>query len=265
MGKREEFHSIGRRARDPSGARSHHFACVVPIEFQVLGLSCPEELFDFDVFLDNPQPFFKFARNLYYPLGGSAPARPSDSHKLLALLEERRKLLRVYSQNIDGLEEEAGVSAKKIVYAHGSLQHATCCKCKRKVLSDEIRDDIWNGVVARCRAAIPAQKGKGKGGTAPSGSSSSGGASSTALPALVASRTSARKRLREADEPSQPSASSSSSSKTGLCGGIMKPGVTFFGEHLNDNVRRCLEVDRDKVDALIVMGTSLSVYVRIVL
>jgi hypothetical protein len=39
----------------------------------------------------------------------------------------------------------------------------------------------------------------------------------------------------------------------------MKPGVTFFGEHLSDSVRRCLEVDRDKVDALIVMGTSLSV------
>jgi hypothetical protein len=39
----------------------------------------------------------------------------------------------------------------------------------------------------------------------------------------------------------------------------MKPGVTFFGEHLIDSVRRCLEVDRTKVDALIVMGTSLSV------
>lgn len=222
---------------------------------QALGLSCPEELFDFDVFLDNPQPFYKFARNLYYPLGGTAPARPSDSHTLLALIEERRKLLRVYSQNIDGLEEEAGVSSKKIVYAHGSLQHATCCKCKHKVPSVEIRNDIWNGVVARCRAATPAPKVKGRIGADPS--SILDGASAIASPALVASRSSARKRLRETDEPSQPS-----SSESGLCGGIMKPGITFFGEHLNDNVRRCLEADRDKVDALIVMGTSLSVYVR---
>lgn len=218
-------------------------------------MSCPEELFDFDVFLDNPQPFFKFARNLYYPLGGSAPARPSDSHKLLALLEQRKKLLRVYSQNIDGLEEEAGVSAKKVVYAHGSLQHATCCKCKRKVPADEIRDDIWNGVVARCKAAIPAPKGKGKSG-ADRTRSCRDGAPSTAPPGAVApSRSSARKRSREADEPPK------APSENGLCGGVMKPGVTFFGEHLNDNVRRCLEVDRDKVDALIVMGTSLSVYV----
>jgi NAD-dependent SIR2 family protein deacetylase len=28
--------------------------------------------------------------------------KPSDSHKLLALLEEKKMLLRVYSQNIDG-------------------------------------------------------------------------------------------------------------------------------------------------------------------
>jgi NAD+-dependent protein deacetylase SIR2 len=245
-----------RLVLDTFDARSNLCVTYCPDLVQVLGLSCPEELFDFDVFLDNPQPFFKFARNLYYPLGGSAPARPSDSHKLLALLEERRKLLRVYSQNIDGLEEEAGVSAKKIVYAHGSLQHATCCKCKRKVPSDEIRDDIWNGEVARCRAVAPAPKGRGKSGAA----SSSDGPSSTASPVpVVASRSSARKRLREAGEPSQPP----SSSEAGLCGGIMKPGVTFFGEHLNDSVRRCLEVDRDKVDALIVMGTSLSVYVSI--
>jgi NAD-dependent SIR2 family protein deacetylase len=40
---------------------------------------------------------------------------------------------------------------------------------------------------------------------------------------------------------------------------VLKPGVTFFGEALHDNVRKCLEADRDKVDALIVIGTSLSV------
>lgn len=43
------------------------------------------------------------------------------------------------------------------------------------------------------------------------------------------------------------------------CGGVLKPAVTFFGETLNDNVRRKIEGDRTKVDALIVIGTSLSV------
>ena len=65
----------------------------------------------------DPRPFFKFARNLYFPLGTENNAervRPSDSHKLLALLEQKKTLLRVYSQNIDGLEEVAGVSPKKV-------------------------------------------------------------------------------------------------------------------------------------------------------
>jgi len=50
-----------------------------------------------------------FLSKLYFPLGtgddGTEPkrARPSDAHKLLALLEQHRMLLRVYSQNIDGL------------------------------------------------------------------------------------------------------------------------------------------------------------------
>lgn len=139
-----------------------------------LGLNCPEELFDYEFFLDNPVPFYKFAKHLYYPTkkntndktpnnndksennnnnhnknnddntnsSNNAPPpstiQPSDSHKLLAMLEEKKMLLRVYTQNIDGLETVAGVSNKKVIHAHGSLRHATCCICRNKVLSNEI-------------------------------------------------------------------------------------------------------------------------------
>lgn len=49
------------------------------------------------------------APQLYFPLGTGdkdelpTRVRPSDSHKLLALLEQKKMLLRVYSQNIDGM------------------------------------------------------------------------------------------------------------------------------------------------------------------
>jgi NAD-dependent SIR2 family protein deacetylase len=53
-----------------------------------------------------------YARNhnnqLYFPGGGGDTAdppvkvTPSDTHKLLALLDEKKMLLRIYSQNIDG-------------------------------------------------------------------------------------------------------------------------------------------------------------------
>lgn len=186
-----------------------------------LGLSCPEELFDLHFFLENPEPFYKFARNLYYPLGTNERVIPSDSHKLLSLFEQRKMLLRVYSQNIDGLEETAGISPKKIIYAHGSLQWATCLTCKRRVSAEEIQQNILEGTVAYCRAAV-----------------------TTTAPQKKHNK-STRKRSR--DEPSR------------TCNGILKPGVTFFGEALHDGVRRALEADRNKVDALVVIGTSLSV------
>jgi NAD-dependent SIR2 family protein deacetylase len=184
-----------------------------------LGLSCPEDLFDLDHFQHDPQPFYKFAKALYFPLGTEKRAEPSDSHRFLALLEKQKQLLRVYTQNIDGLEEVAGVSSKRMVYAHGSLQWATCCRCKHKVNAAEIEDCIKKGEVPRCQVSL--QK-------------------------STPTRRLARKR-EASDQASQ------------SCDGVLKPGVTFFGEILHDNVRKSLEADRDKADALIVIGTSLSV------
>jgi NAD-dependent SIR2 family protein deacetylase len=45
----------------------------------------------------------------------------------------------------------------------------------------------------------------------------------------------------------------------GCCGGIIKPNIIFFGEKLALNISHKLEEDYKKADALIVMGTSLSV------
>lgn len=50
--------------------------------------------------------------------GGYAP---TPAHFLLRLLSERGLLLRVFTQNIDGLEQLAGVPADKVVAAHGSF------------------------------------------------------------------------------------------------------------------------------------------------
>jgi NAD-dependent SIR2 family protein deacetylase len=200
------------------------------LDTEELGLSCPEDLFDLSFFQDEPGPFYSFAKNLYFPKGEDVPVEPSDSHKLLAMLEQRKMLLRIYSQNIDGLENVAGVSNKRICYAHGSLRWASCTRCLRKVSSEEIMPAIRQGNVARCKAS-PQN----------SGTSST---SSTSTPSREPLQRLSKRPRATSDE---------------VCGGVFKPGVTFFGETLNDNVRRSLEADRDKVDALIVIGTSLSV------
>jgi len=196
------------------------------LDFQELGLSCPEDLFDFDFFQDDPRPFYKFSKSLYFPLGDGIRVEPSDSHRFLALLETKKQLLRVYTQNIDGLEEIAGVPSKRMVYAHGSLQWASCSKCKQRVDASAIEPYILEGKVPLCTASVK-----------------------TNSKAVKSATRSEYPRLKRHQQ----------SANEGVCGGVLKPGVTFFGETLHDKVRRSLESDRGKADCLIVIGTSLSV------
>jgi NAD-dependent SIR2 family protein deacetylase len=191
-----------------------------------------------------------FARHLYFPLGSDKRVEPSDSHKLLSLLEQKKMLLRVYTQNIDGLEQIAGVSSKRMVYAHGSLQWATCCKCQAKVSASEMESSILKGVVPKCQEIVDHRK------------------KSPRSSPLVMREGSQRQRKRPRTDTTEVLLTATNvTTPTTLvvdeavarCGGVLKPGVTFFGEMLHDDVRKNLEADRNKADALIVIGTSLSV------
>jgi NAD-dependent deacetylase sirtuin 1 len=108
-----------------------------------LGLGTPEDLFDMEFFSHDPRPFFKFARALY-----PGKFTPSPAHRFLRTLEEKGKLLRLYTQNIDGLEVQAGI--ERFVACHGSFLTATCLRCRRKYSADDIRVDVMQQNVPRC-------------------------------------------------------------------------------------------------------------------
>ncbi len=110
-----------------------------------LGLDSPEDLFHLESFKDNPRPFFKFFLSLLYP----GTREPSRGHRFLRALEERRKLLRVYTQNIDGLEAQAGIKAA--VNCHGSFLSATCLRCKKKYSWSDIEGDVATRQVPLCK------------------------------------------------------------------------------------------------------------------
>lgn len=57
----------------------------------------------------------------------------------------------VWTQNIDTLERIAGIRDDLIVEAHGSFATATCLKCRKKFDKEEIRDEIMEGRVVRCK------------------------------------------------------------------------------------------------------------------
>uniref|UniRef100_A0A7S2LGK9 Protein acetyllysine N-acetyltransferase n=1 Tax=Leptocylindrus danicus TaxID=163516 RepID=A0A7S2LGK9_9STRA len=248
------------------------------LDLEELGLNCPEDLFDMESFIENPSSFYKFAKRLY-----PGNVQPSLTHKFLALLQKKNKLLRVYTQNIDGLEVEAGVTSKKVVYAHGSLAVAQCLKCNLKFDAKHIATEVNEGKVPTCVSASRTVKKKGslkrKGSQQKSNtmedSNKRGEKNVSDLGTGTLSPKSKRLKRRAAtrhngtrddltsersdDVEDEVGVDPKNYPNNNICGGLIKPGVTFFGEKLEDRVGKALEADREKVDALLVIGTSLSV------
>ncbi|CAG6017805.1 unnamed protein product [Menidia menidia] len=152
----------------------------------------PQSMFDIEYFRRDPRPFFKFAKEIY-----PGQFQPSPCHRFISLLDKKGKLLRNYTQNIDTLEQVAGV--QRIIQCHGSFATASCLTCKHKVDCEAIREDIFNQVVPHCPRC-----------------------------------------------PDIPLA-------------IMKPDIVFFGENLPEMFHRAMKQDKDEVDLLIVIGSSLKV------
>ena len=186
---------------------------------------------------------------------------PSPSHQFLSLLEQKKMLLRVYTQNIDGLEEKAGVSSKKIVYAHGSLNTSTCLNCGQKASADELRHEIIEGNVPYCKRVLNnnrKRKLKRKEQDEPSATEDDNN-KCLEVPKSLLIEPRKKRSTSNYSTGSQTFDFNEEGDVVRTCDGIMKPNITFFGEQLVDRVRKCLEADRKKADAVIVIGTSLSV------
>ncbi|XP_052800890.1 uncharacterized protein LOC128231753 isoform X2 [Mya arenaria] len=106
----------------------------------------PEAIFDIDYFHVNPRPFFTLAKELY----PSGKYRPNYIHYFLRLLHDKGMLLRMYTQNIDGLERLAGIPEDKMVEAHGTFATATCTMCKQKLPGSDIKEKIFTDKLPRC-------------------------------------------------------------------------------------------------------------------
>src|SRR5271169_6100239 len=104
-------------------------------------------MFDIEVFRNDPRIFYSFARQILPSATAFSP-----THAFLKLLQDKNKLLRVYTQNIDNLEQLAGIKEDKLVQCHGSFATASCMRCKLQVSGEEIREDVLNGVVPKCPA-----------------------------------------------------------------------------------------------------------------
>jgi len=79
----------------------------------------PQAIFSIDYFKERPEPFHLLAREMW-----PGNFSPTHAHAFLRLLADRNQLLRVYTQNIDGLERLAGVPPERLVECHGTFASA---------------------------------------------------------------------------------------------------------------------------------------------
>ncbi|GJJ73067.1 NAD+-dependent protein deacetylase SIR2 [Entomortierella parvispora] len=181
-------------------------------------LDDPQQMFDLDFFRERPEIFYSFAREIF-------PSNfvPSPSHYFIKLLEDKGKLLRNYAQNIDALEQQAGI--ERVLQCHGSFATASCVRCGFQVKGDDIKESIFKQEVAYCtrckKPTPPPRKNKPKG------------------------RYSSSDEDESEDEDRHPA--------------LMKPDIVFFGEKLPPVFDQRLKEDKQEVDLLIVIGSSLKV------
>ncbi|KAJ5362232.1 hypothetical protein N7541_003076 [Penicillium brevicompactum] len=199
-----------------------------------LGLSDPQEVFDIQVFREDPSIFFSIAKDIL-----PTEKKWSPTHGFIRLLQDKGKLLTNYTQNIDNIEGNAGVLPEKMVQCHGSFATATCVKCQFKVNGDAIFGEIKEGNIPECSACKERI------------------AEEALQPQGLKRKRSSNGQQKDRKVPDDSSDEDDYEIPTP---GVMKPDITFFGEDLPDEFgQRLIHHDRELADLVIVIGTSLKV------
>lgn len=182
-----------------------------------------KDLFDAVLFSspDTIQVFFTF---MSYLRDCILNANSTQTHKLLKLLKEKKKLLRCYTQNIDGLEAheglETGITPKNwkkldVIQLHGDIHKLKCMHCSSLFdWSEESSKVCQRGEAPECPSCRIVQEDR-------------------------------LKRNRRS---------------TGI--GRLKPNIVLYGEEHPDGdlIGRCTQSDfKAKPDFLLIAGTSLKV------
>ncbi|SCV04822.1 LAMI_0H19570g1_1 [Lachancea mirantina] len=189
-----------------------------------LGLDDPQDVFNYDIFIQDPSVFYNIAHMVLPPENIFSPL-----HSFIKLIEDKGKLLRNYTQNIDNLESYAGIQSEKLVQCHGSFATASCVTCHWKVPGEKIFQNIRNLELPLCPYCY--HKRKEYFPTTPIPNSGS--------PANVVPPSPVYHMLKSY--------------------GVLKPDITFFGEALPSKFHRFIREDVLKCDLLICIGTSLKV------
>ena len=148
-------------------------------------------------------------------------AKPNAIHHGLAALEQARWISCLVTQNVDGLHQRAG--SAHVIDLHGRLHDVVCLNCRQKTLRSEVQEQLeaLNPDWHYAHTTI-----------APDGDVDLEGADY------------AQFELAHCK----------------LCGGRLKPDVVFFGENVPRTRVETAMSELEQADALVVIGSSLSVF-----
>lgn len=104
-----------------------------------------EAIFDIGYFLQRPEAFFALAKEIY-----PGNYHPTITHYFFVLMHKKGLLKRLFTQNVDTLERQAGLPGDMLVEAHGSFATAHCLNCRQDFQAEELRPRIAKGEVLRC-------------------------------------------------------------------------------------------------------------------
>ena len=85
----------------------------------------PEEILSHHFFMTKTEEFYKFYREKMNPHG----FMPNITHNVLKLMEDKKMLSSIITQNIDGFHEDAG--SKNVLELHGSIKRNYCMDCHK--------------------------------------------------------------------------------------------------------------------------------------
>ena len=152
-----------------------------------------------------------------------AARRPNAGHRAVAALERAGLVTGVITQNVDLLHTKAG--SQTVVNLHGTYAQVICLSCGHTMTRAELADEL-----ERLNPGFTVRAEVGSIGVAPDAD------------AIVEDTAT----FRYLDCP--------------RCGGILKPDIVYFGDSVpKDRVQHAYALV-DEADALLVAGSSLTVY-----
>lgn len=157
-------------------------------------------------------------------------ARPNDAHRALAQLEAQGRVHQLITQNVDDLHQEAG--SRAVVQLHGRNRLVVCLDCRGEFPRAEMQERLAERNAQWIAAAKWDRLQADEADFAPDGD------------AEVANDVVGGFQVPECIR----------------CGGVLKPAVVFFGESVPVEKVTYSMMRVDEADAMLVVGSSLTVW-----